>query len=431
MPLSNRCMYDPHLSTTVVSLGAIRTPSIGSGGGGESSGGISPALKPTLLVYDFGGGTFDTAVIRINPPEQDKSPGITVLSADGEPFCGGTDIDKALAKYIATRIAQEYFNNNSALITQIAEELRNYAPKIRDTKEILSNSTESSLVLPSDFMDKPGIEIRITREQFETVLMETHLLEKTTNCVLRAWRKARMVYRKEDEVSGQFYLKIDHDTGAVSKHVTELYFDDLKQNVGRILLVGGTTKIPLIQKRLASILDGSKFISENDPYEPIVACSLGAAWRKQNISSIIDRLPFSIVISQGKDRQEMYRAYTPTVTYKTLTDQPRIQHYISSNMCTVSDHGGPAHIECVKPDGAIVQQNDVPSGKHVVEIDFYGRILLEPGMEEIPNPVQHELQKAQLRSIREIEERKKTGDEERLRKQLFKKPGEDYSTDVG
>lgn len=387
-------------------------------------------LRPgnILLVYDFGGGTFDTAIIRIDSPRQDGLPSITVLSAEGEPFCGGTDIDKAIAEYLANRIAGDYFGNDSKWVPEIRAKLLDEG-RAREVKEILSGATEYQLVLPADFLDRPGIELQITRKEFDKVITETKLLERTTECVMRAWRRARMVYRKADEAHGEFYLKINRDSGVISKFVTQLGPDDLNENISRVLLVGGTTRIPLVHQHLESILNSKNFISETDPYQPIVACSLGGASRKAHVGAIVDRLPFSIVVRKGEHKQEIYRAYTPTVVYRVLTDTPRIESYISSEAWAVSKTDSVC-IQYVAPDGETIKEQ-VPTllpGRYVLVINCYGCISLKPlplgTPVELENTAQHELQIAQWQSVLKEQDRKKEEDDRRTQKYLHEKPGE-------
>jgi molecular chaperone DnaK (HSP70) len=379
-----------------------------------------------LLVYDFGGGTFDTAVIRIDSLDKDGKPAITVLSEDGEPFCGGTDIDRALAEYLARRITREYFNDDSIKMKQINDKLME--GRARDVKELLSSQQSYRLILPPGFMGRANIAIDITREQFDRVLNETGLLEKSTRCVLRAWQIARMVYRKQDEEPNGLNLKEDQTTGYILKDFTDIDYVDLNANLNRVLLVGGTTKIPLIQKHLASILDQHKFISESNPSHPLVACSLGAASRKEHVNSVINRLPFSIIIRDGINYKEMYRAYVPTVYYRVITDNPRIESFTSHSVCTVSGNDSSAFVELIDPDGRVLQMDNLDPGRYILEIDCYGRIFLKPIMMEINNPAQHELQKIQLIRLKYEAARKQSEEDKRTGKYLGEKPGEEGGT---
>ena len=57
--------------------------------------------KQTVLVYDFGGGTFDVTVLNINQNE------FTVLSTDGDSNLGGIDVDQRVADYLADQFASQ------------------------------------------------------------------------------------------------------------------------------------------------------------------------------------------------------------------------------------------------------------------------------------------------------------------------------------
>lgn len=81
---------------------------------------LSISAERIVLVYDWGGGSFDTAIVRVRRSSPDGTPELTVLARDGETFCGGTDIDDAFAKYILWRVAHKILglgpeSNNEAL----------------------------------------------------------------------------------------------------------------------------------------------------------------------------------------------------------------------------------------------------------------------------------------------------------------------------
>ncbi len=386
-----------------------------------------------VLVYDFGGGTFDTAVIQIGPMGQNGIPSITVLSAYGEPFCGGTDIDKEFARYIIERIAVEYLGNSNALDQKITDGIREQVERqAREAKELLSNQTQVRVVMPPGFLDIPSIELLLTREELEQVIIQSKLVDKTFDCILRAWKKARMVYRKPNEVAGEFHLEVDSKTGIISKTVFQLRFDDLSSIVSHILLIGGTTRIPLVQKRLTSLFNQAKFIAETDPYEPIIACALGGASHRENISVVIDRLPFSIVVKQGDNETAMYRAYTPTISYNTLTDNPKIKNFISNNVFSVSPNSDDLTIECRTPDGEVISQDTnlkAPPGRYAIEINSYGTIRF--GGQEVNNPRQHPLQKDMLARIEKEKDRLEQEELERTRRHMFRLPSEDHNLEVG
>ena len=69
---------------------------------------LEPEIIPgeTILIYDLGGGTFDTAIVKVHEDTARDIPSLTVFAADGEPFLGGVDIDEALFQHLAHRIAE-------------------------------------------------------------------------------------------------------------------------------------------------------------------------------------------------------------------------------------------------------------------------------------------------------------------------------------
>jgi len=388
-----------------------------------------------ILVNDWGGGTFDTAVVRVDSIEADNVPVITVLSSDGVPFnCGGTDIDKAFAKHLKNEISREYSNDG-----QYTERDQNLLEKeARNAKEILSDREDYTIVMPPYFLNRSGIEITVTRKQLEQVIEGIEILGGSKDCVLRAWKQARMVYRRDEEVSGEYYLEKDSQKGTISNFITQLDFDDLNENVNRVLLIGGTTKIPMLREWVASIIDGNKFIPEGGQYMPIVACSLGGASQRKDISSIVDRLPFSVFVKQGNNKQQMYHAYTPTVSYKVLANNQEIRPYISDKVFEVSEETNTVLVECISPDGVTIHKqsySDLLPGRYVFEINSYGCFSLK-GIphdisEELYNPAQHELQIAQWEKCLQEKEIQDQEERKRANKQLFKKLGEDHNLEVG
>jgi molecular chaperone DnaK len=64
--------------------------------------GYGRGLKKNVIVYDFGGGTFDASVLRINGAEME------VLATDGDPFLGGSDFDDRITEYLCMVVEQKH-----------------------------------------------------------------------------------------------------------------------------------------------------------------------------------------------------------------------------------------------------------------------------------------------------------------------------------
>jgi Hsp70 protein len=113
-----------------------------------------------LVVYDFGAGTFDAAVVRRAPAGWD------VLAVDGLPDCGGLDLDSALVDSFRARLAPEHAAAWARLSNPQTIADRRYRrmlwEDVRAAKEKLSRSSTAGLPVP--LLD---IDLHVTRESFE------------------------------------------------------------------------------------------------------------------------------------------------------------------------------------------------------------------------------------------------------------------------
>ena len=170
-----------------------------------------------ILVYDFGGGTFDATVLRLKS-EIGKAPEFTRLSTYGIADLGGDTIDWVLAKMIAKHIQDEtdidVLSNPSSIeaksrIKELAEEAK-IKFSVGDETDVEIELT--SVVLDSENAEKRASNVIISRESFISEI--TPLLEKTIECVRTVLNAA----------------SIDAD------------------NIDRVVLVGGSSKAPWVKK---------------------------------------------------------------------------------------------------------------------------------------------------------------------------------------
>ncbi len=129
-----------------------------------------------ILVYDFGGGTFDACILEIKSKVDE--PEITVVSTFGDNNLGGNDIDNIIIDIIYEKFKQ-ITNNEIDIYTDVAQDnvkidfltaqvkLKQMATKI---KEKLSQSKEAKIVITPLIQQLKivNIEMTITREQFLT-----------------------------------------------------------------------------------------------------------------------------------------------------------------------------------------------------------------------------------------------------------------------
>ena len=192
--------------------------------------GLDNAGSQKILVYDLGGGTFDVSLIEIGDNV------IEVLATSGDNQLGGDDFDERLVEKIADEIKKEKGINvrkDDVAMFRIREEAER-------AKKELSSATTASINLPFIFTGKDGsvsFEMTITREEFNKLTKD--LVDRTSIPVENALRDAGVC----------------------------------KSDISRILLVGGSTRIPAVQEMIARMME--KEASRN--LNPDECVALGAA----------------------------------------------------------------------------------------------------------------------------------------------------------
>jgi molecular chaperone DnaK (HSP70) len=203
---------------------------------------ISAGSDRTILVYDLGGGTFDTTVIRLSGND------INVVCTDGDHRLGGTDWDDKVADYLLDQHLAEHPGSDAANDEDFLQEL---ATEAENLKKALSNVERR----PHNM--RFGSEVtrtELSRETFERLTAE--LLERT--------------------------FVITERTLAVAKEKGVTEFDD-------VLLVGGSTRMPAVASGLRA-----RFGFEPKLHDPDLAVAKGAAqfalieWAKVAMSGAAD-----------------------------------------------------------------------------------------------------------------------------------------------
>lgn len=176
--------------------------------------------KQTILVYDLGGGTFDVTIIEIDGNE------ITVLGTDGDRDKGGRNFDMLIIND-----AYKMALSQGIDLKKDADDWRDLTMKAEKCKRTLSQASQASFIINGKFS------YTLTRDEFEKML-EQHIIQ--TISVIEG---------------------VCDDTGVSYK------------DLDKILLVGGSTRIPMI----ARVLEDETGIKPSREVHPDEAVAIGAA----------------------------------------------------------------------------------------------------------------------------------------------------------
>ncbi|MBL0949337.1 MAG: molecular chaperone DnaK [Pseudomonas sp.] len=188
----------------------------------------------TVIVYDLGGGTFDVSVIEI--AEVDGEHQFEVLATNGDTFLGGEDFDIRLIDYLVDEFKKETGMNlkGDPLAMQRLKEAAEKA------KIELSSSQQTDVNLPYITADATGpkhLNVKISRSKLESLVED--LVQRTIEPCRTALKDAGIDVSKIDDV----------------------------------ILVGGQTRMPLVQKTVAEFF-GKEPRKDVNPDE---AVAMGAA----------------------------------------------------------------------------------------------------------------------------------------------------------
>ena len=195
-----------------------------------------------IAVYDFGGGTFDITLMEVGEGV------FEVLSTNGDTQLGGSDMDKALVDFFA----KEFEKKNDIDLRNDPKALQRLYEAAENAKIELSSTLQTDINLPYlTVLDKEPkhLELKLTRAKLEEII--SPFVEKTEQPCKQALKDAKL--KPSD---------IDH-----------------------IVLVGGTTRIPLVRKKVEEIF-GKPPKRDVDPMECV---AVGAAIQGGVLSGDIDK----------------------------------------------------------------------------------------------------------------------------------------------
>ncbi|HZR08017.1 MAG TPA: Hsp70 family protein [Myxococcales bacterium] len=212
------------------------------------------SLEQRVMVYDLGGGTFDTSVLELHGNVYE------VISTGGDTFLGGVDFDKAVVQDLLTRFKQKHkidFEGDRVALQRITDAAER-------AKISLSERLTTQVNVPFVAMvGEKGYNLDETLSRTELEKLTTDLVERTL--------------RVCDDVLTNCGLK--------------------PPDIGEVLLVGGQSRMPLVRAKLREFFgkEPSKAV------HPDEAVALGAALLAHSMQSgdiggmvLVDVLPMSI-----------------------------------------------------------------------------------------------------------------------------------------
>jgi len=196
--------------------------------------GLTSGADRTVLVFDLGGGTFDTTVLRI------VSGAVTVLATDGHHSLGGADVDQRLLDLVLGRLERLIPETELDALADDPRLLGSLALDVEAAKRDLSARTSRDVVVRTP---AGRVVVSISRADLEAVCAD--LFDNTVEIIERVLAAARLA-----------------GAGAIDEAI----------------MVGGSSRIPALTERLNSLLGITPRL-----VEPDLAVAKGAALRAHQL----------------------------------------------------------------------------------------------------------------------------------------------------
>jgi len=216
--------------------------------------GLEKENAHTILVYDLGGGTFDVSILELGDGV------FEVKSTNGNNHLGGDDFDERIIDYLI----KEFKKENGIDLTKdkmAMQRLKEVAEKAKkDLSGMVSTQVSAPFIAKGDDGEPVHLDMTLTRAKFEDLISD--LVESTIEPVRKAIKDAKMT----------------------------------KKDIDKILLVGGSTRVPLVYETITKEL-GKEPSREVNPDE---AVAMGAAIQGGVISGdvndivLLDVTPLSL-----------------------------------------------------------------------------------------------------------------------------------------
>ena len=262
--------------------------------------------EQNILVFDLGGGTFDVSILQLG------NGVFEVKATSGNNHLGGDDFDNVIVRWMM-RVFQEQENIDLKSDRMALQRLREAAEK---AKIELSSAPSTSINLPFITADETGpkhLEMELTRAKFEELAHQ--LIKDTIEPVKQAIKDAELEPNEVD----------------------------------RLILVGGSTRIPAVQKAIQTVFQQMQVDRSVNPDE---AVALGAAIQGGVLGGEVDDLLLLDVTPLSLGIETLGEVFTKIIERNTTVPTSKSQIF-----STAADGQTSVEIHALQGERAMAKDN--------------------------------------------------------------------------